>query len=566
MQALWRGSGAQRVRLGSGLILFAFATTHFINHALGLVSLEAMTAFDGWRTALVRSIPGTAVLVLALAVHVGSALQKLVARRTLKLPPWELWQIGLGLAIPFFLLPHIVNTRISAEWFGINTSYGYELARIWPNLMIDQTLLLLLVWIHGCMGLHYWLRLSPAYVRLSPVLLALAILLPDAALTGVLVQGRGLAAAIADPAQFDALKTATHWPDDAVNDRIVALRLVARLVFYAIVAAVFLGFAVRLWLAKRAKRIPVHYVAGPLVKTEAGPTLLELSRLNNIPHMSVCGGRARCSTCRVLVVGGGNGLCPPTEAETRTLKAIGAGPDVRLACQARPVAGTTIMRLLRVGSGAATLNLLADADYAGVERDLAVLCVDMRGFTALTEDKLPFDVVFILNEFFGSVGRPIYESGGWISNYAGDGLVALFANPAGLPFACRSALLAAAEIDRSLAALNQRLSAELAVPIRVAMGLHAGPHVVGHVGYRDSRTMTVIGLAVNIASRLETLAKSTGVQIAVTREVADHVGLDCRPFRVESTEVRGISQPMPVVLIDHARDLLPRLAPLPAET
>ena len=119
---LLRGSLAQRLRLASGLLLFAFAATHFLNHALGLVSLDAMIAFDISRTALTRSTLGTVLLAAALLLHAGSALAKLAGRRTLRLPAWEWLQLGLGLAIPLLLLPHIVNTRVASLALGVDTT------------------------------------------------------------------------------------------------------------------------------------------------------------------------------------------------------------------------------------------------------------------------------------------------------------------------------------------------------------------------------------------------------------------------------------------------------------
>ena len=117
MHILLRGSLAQRLRIASGLVLFIFATTHLLNHALGLVGLEAMEAMQTWRQVVTRSIPGTVVLAAALLTHIVLGLVKLARRTTLRLRNWELVQIVLGLAIPFLLLPHIVNTRIAHVMF-----------------------------------------------------------------------------------------------------------------------------------------------------------------------------------------------------------------------------------------------------------------------------------------------------------------------------------------------------------------------------------------------------------------------------------------------------------------
>ena len=90
------------------------------------------------------------------------ALFKLAKRTTLRLPPWELVQIVLGLLIPFLLFPHIVNTRIAHVLFGVEDNYLYELVRLWPVSAILQSTLLVMVWLHGCIGIHFWLRLYHA--------------------------------------------------------------------------------------------------------------------------------------------------------------------------------------------------------------------------------------------------------------------------------------------------------------------------------------------------------------------------------------------------------------------
>ena len=160
-----------------------------------------------------RSLPGTFVLVMALATHVTLALVKLANRNTFRLPPWELVQLALGLAIPFLLFPHIVNTRIAHVFFNVEDNYLYELARLWPESAILQSTLLLLVWTHGCVGIHFWLRLYPPYRRLQPILLFVAIAVPLAALGGFMVAGRTVAQSIENKEMFARVKELTHWPN-----------------------------------------------------------------------------------------------------------------------------------------------------------------------------------------------------------------------------------------------------------------------------------------------------------------------------------------------------------------
>lgn len=96
MHVLARGDVLQRLRLITGLVLFTFVATHFLNHALGLVSLDAMGAMQGWRKSVTRSWPGTIILLSAFAIHILLALYKLSLRLTWRLPFWEAAQIASG--------------------------------------------------------------------------------------------------------------------------------------------------------------------------------------------------------------------------------------------------------------------------------------------------------------------------------------------------------------------------------------------------------------------------------------------------------------------------------------
>ena len=284
----------------------------------------------------------------------------------------------------------------------------------------------------------------------------------------------------------------------------------------------------------------IRYTGGPTVQVPSGPTLLEISRMHRVPHASVCGGRARCSTCRVRVEEGASLLQPPAPAEAITLGSIGAPRNVRLACQVRPEQSLTVTRLLRPGSTGPQAAAVDETDSAGVEKTLAVLFLDMRDFTELSNQRLPYDVVFILNEFFGATGASITTHGGWIDKFLGDGLLAIFGQRHGVEAGCRQALRAARAIDLALDHVNARLASELGQPLRVGMGIHCGPLLLGRIGYGEAVDLTVIGNAVNVASRLQELAKEKGFQIVLSCEVARAAGwFDCEP-QAMSVTVRGV--------------------------
>ena len=367
MHILLRGSLTQRLRIASGLVLFTFATTHFLNHAVGLVHLETMHEVQAWRQVVTRSLPGTIVLGLALVTHIGLGLFKLARRTTLRLPPWELFQLGLGLLIPFLLLPHIVNTRIAHVVFGVEDNYLYELARLWPASAALQSTLLLIVWLHGCIGIHFWLRLYQPYRALQPVLLFAAIALPLAALGGFMVSGRTVASSIEDARTLAKVKELTHWPNAADGASLELYRWIVRFGFAGILLFVALCMCVRYIVLSLRPKNAITYTGGPTVQAPAGPTLLEISRKHRIPHASVCGGRARCSTCRVRIDSGASALTPPGYPEAITLASIAAPRNVRLACQVRPAGALTVTRLLRPASTGPKGADLQELDSAGVE-------------------------------------------------------------------------------------------------------------------------------------------------------------------------------------------------------
>src|SRR3954453_6890411 len=177
-------------RLVSGLILLSFALTHFLNHALGHISVETMEEVQAVRRAFWRSWPGTVLLYGALAVHVSLALAKLIRRRTWRLAPWEIVQIVLGLAIPFMAAAHVAATRGLNSLYGFDDTYGAELTLLWPGLAFSQSLLLVVVWLHAMIGLHFWLRTKPWYRTWSPTLLVAAVLIPTLSITGFVESAR----------------------------------------------------------------------------------------------------------------------------------------------------------------------------------------------------------------------------------------------------------------------------------------------------------------------------------------------------------------------------------------
>ena len=160
-------------RLVTGLVVASFVVGHFLNHALGVVSIEAMDRMRAMLAAWWRSPVGTVLLYGSLLTHFALALVSLYRRSTLRMPFWEGAQLALGLAIPPLLIAHIVGTRFTWTLLGHNIDYERIVGLIWSSewSTAKQVLLLLVVWAHVCAGLHYWLRLRQWYQNVLPLAL-----------------------------------------------------------------------------------------------------------------------------------------------------------------------------------------------------------------------------------------------------------------------------------------------------------------------------------------------------------------------------------------------------------
>ncbi len=548
------GALIDTLRLASGLTLFAFALFHFLDAALGLWSLDAMAAMQGWRLAVTRSAPGSLALALAVIVHLALALWRVARAKTWRLPRATLWQLGSGVLIVPLLAPHFFEAGVGPREAHTIMRYPAELGLLWPRSAASQSLLLLVVWTHGCIGLHQWLKGEAWWRRSLPALTGLAALIPGAALAGFLVAGREVERLRPAPLPFPRSELRLLQAHAATASDIGLAALALALAFALASAAAAHG----------RRRLAISYQPGPKVLVAPGPTLLEISRAHRVPHLSVCGGKARCSTCRVRVLDGAEGLSAPSEAEAALLKRIGADADVRLACQIRPRQALTVTRLLNPESAVPALRDGLEA--AGVVREAAVLFLDIRGFTALSEAKLAFDVVYILNTFFAEAGRAVEASGGVVDKYMGDGLMALFEHADGLGPATRNAFAAVLAIDAALGRVNQRLEGEIGAPLTVAMGLHGGRLVSGRIGYGEAGRPTVIGRVVNIASRLESLAKARGVELALSLDCASAAGLAMAGLVTEAADLRGLDSAFPVALVPRVGEVasLRRETPAPA--
>jgi adenylate cyclase len=542
------------VRLVTGLIVAAFVVGHFLNHSLGVVSIEAM---DRMRVALAlwwRSPVGTALLYGSLLTHFILALASLYGRSTLRMPAWEAAQMLLGLAIPPLLIGHIVGTRLTWTMLGHNIDYERVVGLLWSSEwgITRQSLLLLIVWAHACAGLHYWLRVRQWYQAAEPLAFALALLLPAIALAGFASAGFYLWPSVESVGGMQKYNVDLAGMSDAQRDRMAAWRSGLEWAFWLALAATLLAR----WLRTRiGATYRVRHASGRVITAPVGRTILEAIRDEGLPHASVCGGRARCTTCRVRVGDGLAHLPPPSRREAQALGRIHAPPNVRLACQCRPTRDVAVTPLLPPNVGPRTPRQ-PPGGAQGRERPIVAMFVDLRDSTRLAEGRLPYDVVFLMNQFFAEMHAALRATGGYYAQFRGDGLLALYGLESDLPAACRAALEGAAQMQERMDNLNRSLADDLKSPLRIGIGIHAGVAIVGTLGPPEAPIHSAIGDMVNTAARFEDMTKAFNCTMVVSEEALRQAGIEPGGSPQHQVRVRGKSERLTVYAVADPRTLL----------
>jgi adenylate cyclase len=435
------------------------------------------------------------------------------------------------------------------HWIDID--YTYEIANLWvdPWTRFRQIALVLLVWGHFAVGLHFWLRLRSWYRRAFPAILVALVLVPTAALLGFAEVGMTMTAhARTDPAWMRAIR-ARGVPADAQRAKLrAALKDWSGVSWFGIVGLVFCIAQVRNWRQRHA-RFTVTYPDDVMVDAPIGMSVLEVSRMARRAHMSVCGGRARCTTCRVLMAEIAGELPEPGEIEAAALRRIGAPNDVRLACQLRPKVNVTVEPLLHPSLVMATHH--AVGREFGEEREVTILFVDIRGSTSLAETRLPYDVIFLLNSLFAALAEAVEKSGGYYSNFTGDGLMALFGLDREHAKGARAALQCALTMFENLQSMNDRLAGELEAPLAIGVGIHTGEAIVGRMGPPKTPILSAVGDSVNTTARLEGTTKELGKPLVVSVETLRAAGV-AMSMPLHLVSLRGRTSTMAVAALNEA--------------
>lgn len=257
----------------------------------------------------------------------------------------------------------------------------------------------------------------------------------------------------------------------------------------------------------------IEFKGEKFIEIKEGQTILEASLQAGIPHYHECGGKAKCSTCRILVLDGAEGLSTPNEKELELKETLGFGDNIRLACQSEVMTDSVkVRRIIRDKTDASIYSNLykknKNFQEVGEERQLALFFLDIRNFTPFMESQLPFDVIHIVRRLFQIFKNDVEKNNGKIIETAGDGFYAVFGLGSNLKDAVNSAVTTGFQILNDLKTFNTTYAESyFNHQFEVGIGLHAGNVIVGNIGLGISNNLTVMGLPVNIASRLQSATR-----------------------------------------------------------
>ena len=557
----------RRLRITTGLILATYIIVHLSNHTLGLVSLEAMESMRKVVTQFWRSWLGGLLIYGSLLTHFGLALMSLYRRTTLRMPRWELAQLVLGLSIIPLLAGHVAATWGARVLMDFDINYEYALNGILSDnwVMFKQGLLVLVAWGHVMIGLHFFFRLFSWYRGWSLHLYPVSILLPLLVFLSMSRVGIELGVwqkVAEEPVYSDLYRDNYGLNSDISNSAVesasikpanLILRDGVLIAFYGLLILTLVARALRGKAQNSTGGVTIKHVNGQVLNGMPGQTILEIIRNHSIPHASLCGGRGRCTTCRVRVGEGCLKLESPSPLEKFALNRIGAAPNVRLACQTRPLMPIQITPLMAP-------DLSIDSDWreggvSGEEREVIALFVDLRGSSKMSESHLPYDVLFILNRFFLEMSDALSASHGHYAQFEGDGLMALYGLERGLKQGCLDVLRGAVDMQVRINELNQKLINELREPLKIGIGIHCGQAIVGTMGPPTSPNYSAIGDSINAAARLEGKTKELECVLVVSDEVVRNAGVDFSQFPAEQISLRGKQHSVLAYAIKNPLDL-----------
>ena len=531
----------RRARMYSGLVIFLYVTVHLVNHSMGLISLEVMEGLRQRVSAFNRNIVVSLTLYGALLVHTLLGFHHLLTRRSFKMSAKDWTQLVTSFALPLVLLPHMFASGYTPRFKDAQTSYKVVLdGTLEDGGIYFMGLFVIFVWVHGIIGITSMIKFHPVYQKYKNAFLVVTWLLPILAVLGALTARKELATDIENNKIIMEQVYAEANIGKELEAELMQTGDMLMVNYLFILLGVTLFVFVLHQVRKAFRKIKITYPNDKEVRVAKGTSILEASREHRIGHVSMCGGRGRCSTCRVRVMSDIETLPPRNGIESLVAERLSLQDNVRLACQLRPTSAVEVRPL--VNAPVETLTTEDRETLCGREEEIVVMFVDLRGFTAISEKLLPYDTVYLLNQYFKIAGEAIVQSGGRIDKFIGDGIMALFTDGSGVEENSKNALLAAGKLAEGIKELSTETSSDFGSDLKFGIGIHAGTSVVGAMGYGENITDTAIGDCVNVASRLEQLTKEEECQLIITSDLYQRSGLSLKASYEKNVTVKGKSE------------------------
>ena len=563
----------RQLRIFSGLILLVYATLHLLNHSIGLISLDAADFIRVYFHALWRNPIGDLLLYGSLIIHILLAFYTIFSKSSYKITSIEWLQLIFPLIALWWLAQHIFAGFTLNKLFGVEESYDLltslglldqESPSPWipsiPAYIYNAAtfgIMTLFIWGHGVIGLHRHVRFkSRFYNNNFNFFLFIYWLVPIAAVLGYFasLKEKSLLGYIYNLETegnlfYEAFLKIPQESHGILFPIIYMIDTFYPFILLGIALIVVLNLARINFFGK----INVQYPGGKKIKVPKGVSILEASRIAGIPHVSVCGGKGRCTTCRVKIISGMDDVAEPNTHELRIIKRLGFESDVRLACQLKPSKDINVLPLLNPETK--EIKARTPVGLSGKEKETVVVFIDLREFTKLSEKKLPYDVVYILNKYYSVCGEIIENNKGRLDKFIGDGIMAIFDGSKSSTENCKNSIKAAKLISNAIKELNKQMETDFSEELRFGIGIHVGNTIVGMMGYGETVTETVVGDNVNIASRLEELNKKYGSELVVSKDVLEAAKINTKQFSNEKIKIRGRKEELEIYSLEYAYNL-----------
>ena len=560
-----RSTFVRKSRVWSGVILFFYAFTHLLNHSVNILSIEAGDYVnENYFDLLWKNIVGTVLLYGSFVLHIFLGFYAVGTRKSFKMTAKEWTQIIFPILALLLLLQHVGAIAMATKIFDVDINYTLLI-----SLMIAEpaevaagtilfSLMTIFIWVHGAIGINTLLTFNmKSYSKYKSYFYLIFYGVPILGVFGFWAALKeqsfiAYAKALQGDESFIFSIIMEAIPQEA-QPTIMAIEPLVMNNYPLIVLALIVIAIANVLRARFFGRIKIHYSNEKIVSVSKGTSVLEASRIAGIPHQSVCGGKARCTTCRIHVISHDGDLPVPTALEANAIERAGLESDVRLACQLKPTKDLTIIPLVNPeNSLEGSTNRRA---LSGKEQETVVLFIDLRDFTKLSEKKLPYDVVYILNKYYSVCGKIIEEQGGRLDKFIGDGIMAIFDSSSDANENCRNAVKSGVQISKDMKSLNNEMKVDFSEEIRFGMGIHSGDAIVGLMGYGKTFTETVVGDNVNVASRLEELSKNYKAELVLSKYVAEKANLNLKEFKRDTVKIRGRKGDLDILSIADAASI-----------